>query len=119
LEFVIYTMGPWIVRWEQAMRRDLLREDEQDRFFFEFNVMGLLRGDVKTRYAAYSLGRQWGWLSVNDILRKENSNTLGPRGDVYLQPLNMVPAGADAVDDDEDQIEEDSQNGRGETASAA
>src|SRR3990172_3775187 len=50
LEFVIYTMGPWIVRWEQAMRRDLLREDEQDRFFFEFNVMGLLRGD-ETRYA--------------------------------------------------------------------
>jgi hypothetical protein len=42
----------------------------------------------------YSLARQWGWMSVNDIRRLENLNAIGPDGDVYLQPLNMVPAGS-------------------------
>lgn len=91
LEFVKYTMAPWYTRWEQALSRDLLREDEQEEYFFEHLVEGLLRGDILTRYRAYSVGRQWGWLSANDILDKENQNRIAD-GDTYLSPLNMVPA---------------------------
>lgn len=91
LEFVKYTMAPWYARWEQALSRDLLREDEQEEYFFEHLVEGLLRGDILTRYRAYSVGRQWGWLSANDILDKENQNRIDG-GDTYLSPLNMIPA---------------------------
>lgn len=90
LEFVTDTMLPWIVLWEQAISRDLMIAPR--RFFAEFNVAGLLRGDLLTRYQAYAIGRNWGWLSVNDILALENRNPIED-GDVYLQPLNMAPAG--------------------------
>jgi HK97 family phage portal protein len=92
IEFVVYTLAPWISAWEQGATRDLLIGQDQDRFFIEFNVAGLLRGDLKTRWAAYATGRQWGWLSVNDILRLENMNPIGEQGDVYLQPSNMQDA---------------------------
>lgn len=90
LEFVTDTLMPWLVAWEQAIHRDLIIG--KDVFFAEHNVGGLLRGDLKSRYEAYAIGRNWGWLSVDDIRRLENMNPI-PNGDVYLQPLNMVPAG--------------------------
>lgn len=90
LEFVTDTLLPWLVLWEQAISRDLIIAD--GTFFAEFNVAGLLRGDLKTRYEAYAVARNWGWLSVNDIRRLENMNKIAD-GDVYLRPLNMVPAG--------------------------
>lgn len=94
LEFVIDTLMPWLVLWEQAINRDLIVLDR--RYFAEFNVLGLLRGDIKSRFEAYSQARQWGWLSVDDIRRLENMNPLpGGAGEVYLQPMNMVPAGSD------------------------
>lgn len=89
IDFVVHTLGPWLCRWEQALSRDLLLEDEQDRYFFEFNVAGLLRGDVQTRYRAYATGRQWGWLSVNDVRDLENLNRI-EKGDEYLVPTNMT-----------------------------
>jgi HK97 family phage portal protein len=92
LEFVKKALMRWLVAWEQAIRRDLLTSRA---FFAEHNVAGLLRGDLKARYSAYALGRQWGWLSVNDIRRLENMPSLGAEGDVYLEPLNMHPAGHD------------------------
>ncbi len=93
LEFVIYTLTPWLVRWEQAIYRDLLTEGERDSVFVEHLVDGLLRGDIKARYEAYSIGRQNGWLSADDIRRMENMNPLpGDQGDMYLVPLNMIPA---------------------------
>lgn len=91
LEFVTDTMMQWLVAWEQAIRRDLILDPE--RFIAEFNVAALLRGDLKTRFEAYSVGRNWGWLSVNEIRKLENMNPI-PQGDTYLQPLNMVPAGS-------------------------
>ncbi len=96
IEFVMYTLAPWIAAWEQAAARDLLIGDEADEYFIEINVAGLLRGDIKTRWAAYALGRQWGWLSIDDIRRLENMDPLGPErgGDDHLTPLNMVPAGS-------------------------
>ena len=93
LEFVVYTLRPWLVRFEQTIARDLLLPTERRRFFAEHNVAGLLRGDFAARMQGYALARQWGWLSVNDIRRLENQNGIGPEGDVYLQPLNMTPAG--------------------------
>lgn len=91
LEFVTDTLLPWIVAWEQAIRRDLIVRD--DVFFAEHNVSGLLRGDIKSRYEAYRVGREWGWLSADEVRSMENMNPI-QGGDVYLQPLNMGPAGS-------------------------
>jgi len=93
IEYVIYCLMPWLKRFEQALMRDLLLPDERADYYIEFNVGGLLRGDQSSRYEAYAKGRQWGWLSVNDIRRLENLPPV-PGGDIYLQPLNMVPAGS-------------------------
>lgn len=92
LEFVIFTLAPWLVRWEQTISRDLLMPAERMTYFAEHLVAGLLRGDTQSRYEAYSIGRQNGWLSANDIRKLENMNPI-PGGDEYLVPLNMSPAG--------------------------
>lgn len=91
LEFVTMTLLPWLRLIERSVTSDLVIADQ--RFLFEFNVAGLLRGDLQARYAAFSAGRQWGWLSVNDVRRLENMNPI-PEGDIYLQPSNMAPAGS-------------------------
>lgn len=92
IDFVTYTMLPWFRRWEEAITRDFLGGDDSE-VFSEFLIDGLLRGDTLSRFQAYGLGRQWGLYSINDIRVKENMNPIGPEGDVYLSPLNMVPAG--------------------------
>ena len=94
LEFVVSTLRPWLVRFEQTMAQDLLLASERARHFAEHNVAGLPRGDFAARMAGCAQGRQWGWWSVNDIRRLENLNGIGAQGDVYLQPLNMTRAGA-------------------------
>ena len=96
LDFVIHTLRPWLVRFEQAYNNQLFLTDlERRRYFWEHLVDGLLRGDQKSRYEAYAIGRNWGWLSANDIRELENANPLpDSKGDIYLQPLNMVEAGA-------------------------
>lgn len=91
LQFVIYTLLPWVKRHEQAKTRDLLLPSERKQYFIEYNLSGLLRGDQASRYAAYAVGRQWGWLSINDIRRLENMPPV-TGGDVYLSPMNMVDA---------------------------
>lgn len=92
LEFVTDTLLPWLVAWEQGIRRDLIIRDDQ--YMTEHNVAGLLRGDIKARYEAYRIGREWGWLSSNDVRSLENMNPIDG-GDGYLQPLNMGPAGVE------------------------
>lgn len=92
LSFVMHTMLPWLRRWEQEISLQLFSEAERGRFFAEFLVEGLLRGDTQSRFAAYAIGRQWSWYSANDVREKENENPI-EGGDVYLQPLNMVSAG--------------------------
>lgn len=89
LEFVVHSLRPWLVRWEQALQRDVIRDNS---FFARFNVDGLVRGDIKSRYEAYAIGRNWGWLSVNDIRDREDMNPVED-GDEYLRPLNMEPIG--------------------------
>ena len=72
LEFVKYTLDPWVSRWEQAMVRALLTPDEKKKYFFKFNVDGLLRGDYQSRMNGYATARQNGWMSANDIRELEN-----------------------------------------------
>lgn len=89
---------PWAVCFEEAVLRDLLNaeadiDEFSDEIFAEFVLNGLMRGDVEKRNKSYATGRQWGWLSINDIRGFENMNPIGPAGDVYLTPLNMIPAG--------------------------
>lgn len=92
IEFVTYSMMPWLVRWQQAIARHLLTDASRRTHFAEFMVNALLRGDTLSRYKAYAIARQWGFASANDVLRKENENAIGEQGDVYLSPMNMTPA---------------------------
>lgn len=92
LEFVKYTLDPWVVRWEQALQRALLSPLEKQEYFIKFNVDGLLRGDYQSRMNGYAVGRQNGWLSSNDIRELENLNRIPEElgGDLYLINGNMT-----------------------------
>lgn len=90
ISFVVNTIRPWLVRIEKALGFKLF---DDPKYFVEFLVDGLLRGDTKSRYEAYAIGRQWGWLSADDVRGLENMNPLpNKQGQHYLTPLNMVPA---------------------------
>lgn len=92
LEFVKYTLAPWISRWEQSMMRSLLSADEKPQYFVKFNVDGLLRGDYQSRMNGYAIGRQNGWMSANDIRELENLDRIPAEqgGDLYLINGNMT-----------------------------
>lgn len=94
LEFIVYTMLPIFKRYEECMNAQLLTpEQRRAGYFLEHKVDGLLRGDSAARSTFYASGRQWGWLSVNDIRRLENLPSVDG-GDIYLQPANMIEAGS-------------------------
>ena len=100
LEFVMYTMLPWFKRWEENINMQLLTPMERRAgYYIEFKIDSLLRGDAKSRAEAYAAGRQWGWLSVNDIRKLENMPAI-PNGDIYLQPSNMIEAGKEVQGSD-------------------
>ncbi len=92
LEFVKYTLDPWVARWEQAIVRSLLSADEKTQYFVKFNVDGLLRGDYQSRMNGYAIGRQNGWMSANDIRELENLDRIPEEegGDLYLINGNMT-----------------------------
>jgi len=91
LEFVKYTLRPWLVRFEQEYNTQLLKPVQQNKLFFEHLIDGLLRGDAASRHDAYTKGRNWGYYSANDVREMENLNPVDG-GDLYMVPLNMVPA---------------------------
>jgi len=91
IDFVVHTLRPWLVRIEQSIARDLIGPLERSRIFAQFNVDGLLRGDIKSRYEAYHVARNDGWLSANDIRHLEDLNSVD-NGDAYWQPVNMADA---------------------------
>ena len=86
LEFVKYTLDPWVIRWEQSMQKALFSDSEKSKYFIRFSVDGLLRGDYASRMTGYATGRQNGWLSTNDIRELENLNRIPEAfgGDLYL-----------------------------------
>jgi HK97 family phage portal protein len=92
LEFVKYTLSPWITRWEQSIHRALLLPSEKQRYFVRFNVEGLLRGDYKSRMDGYAVARQNGWMSANDIRELENLDRIPAEegGDLFLINGNMT-----------------------------
>lgn len=126
LEFVKYTLEPWLVRWEQSMVRSLLTPNEKREYFIKFNVDGLLRGDYASRMNGYATARQNGWMSANDIRELENLDRIPAEegGDLYLINGNMTKL-ADAgifasgrkENPNEEVLEMDEQNGeeRGNT----
>ena len=93
LEFVKYTLDPWVIRWEQSIQRSLLSRDEKTAYFVKFNLEGLLRGDYQSRMNGYAIGRQNGWMSANDIRELENLDRIPEEdgGDLYLINGNMLP----------------------------
>ena len=125
LEFVKYTLEPWLVRLEQSIQRTLFSADEKKRYFVRFNVEGLLRGDYASRMNGYAVGRQNGWMSANDIRELENLDRIPAEegGDLYLINGNMTKlkdAGIFAASGagkeegtDEEVLEVEEQNGDG------
>lgn len=108
LEFVKYTLEPWLVRWEQSMMRSLLTPNEKQEYFIKFNVDGLLRGDYASRMSGYATARQNGWMSANDIRELENLDRIPAEdgGDLYLINGNMtklVDAGIFAANNREEE----------------
>jgi len=93
IDFAVHTIRPWLVRIEQSMNRALFTDQEKGRFYVQFNIDGLMRGDYKSRMEGYAIARQNGWMSANDIRALENQNPI-PKdegGDAYLVNGNMIP----------------------------
>lgn len=90
---VVRCLAPMARRIEQAMNATLLTVEGRKRFFVEHDLAGLMRGDIKARYEAYRIGREWGWLSPNEIRAWENLSEI-EGGNEYLSPLNMTELGA-------------------------
>ena len=112
LEFVKYTLDPWVSRFEQAMTRRLLTDDEKKKYYIKFNVDGLMRGDYQSRMNGYATARQNGWMSANDIRALENLDLISDEegGNLYLINGNMLPlknAGAFAKQEKEEKGNEE------------
>ena len=131
IDFATHTIRPWLVRIEQAMNRALFADSEKTgsaggrRFYVQFNLDGLMRGDYKSRMEGYAIARQNGWMSANDIRALENLNPISEEegGSTYLVNGNMVPvnlcgitqliaaaAAAEAAQNAPDQQEDSSQD---------
>ena len=93
IDFAVHTIRPWLVRIEQSMNRALFTDQEKGRFYVQFNIDGLMRGDYKSRMEGYAIARQNGWMSANDIRALENQNPIQKEegGDAYLVNGNMIP----------------------------
>jgi len=87
--WVSHCLSSWAARLEAEAQRKLFRRDEQVVTDISFDAM--LRADLMTRYQSYSVARQFGFMSVNEIRREIGRSPIGEEGDVYLQPVNMVP----------------------------
>jgi HK97 family phage portal protein len=95
IEFVKYSILPWAKRIESSIYKFLYLERERLSNYPEFLLAGLERGDITSRYTAYGTGKQWGWLSTNDIRRMENMEPVDGGDELYI-PLNMMPVGQEA-----------------------
>lgn len=95
IEFLTETLVPWIVRLEQEADAKLLGPYQRGKLYTKIKPEALLRGDLKSRYEAYAVGRQWGWLSINDVRALEDMDPIKQGGDEYLTPLNMREAGSE------------------------
>jgi len=96
IEFMLYGLGPWIVAWEQELKRKLMpkRGRTAGQFFAKFDVRRLFYPDAASRSKFYGTGRQWGFLNGNDIRELEDMDPIpGAAGSAYWMPVNMQDAG--------------------------
>ena len=105
IEFVVYTLRPWLVRLEQRLKIELLSDSDRITHFIQFKVEGLLRGDIKTRFEAYQIAKQNGWMNADEIRGLEDLNPLpNGVGEDYWQPLNLGVVGAIPPPDPTDRL---------------
>ncbi len=92
ISFVVHTIRPWLVRWEQALTKAMFSGKEKKEYFASFVVEGLLRGDYQSRMNGYAVGIQNGFLSPNDVRALENLNAIpsAEGGDIYMVNGNML-----------------------------
>lgn len=90
IDYVRSTLRPWLVRWEQAINVKIFGDSE---YYAEHKIEGLLRGTTAARYQSYHVALQDGWMSRNEVRELENLDPI-EGGDIYLEPLNMTPAGS-------------------------
>jgi HK97 family phage portal protein len=90
VEFVVYSMLPWVRRWEEQQMLKLLRPKEQKKYYIEYNLSGLMRGDTQARFTAYAQALANGIMTLNEIRRLENLNGIGEAGDQNFIQLNMT-----------------------------
>ena len=108
LEFVTFTLGPWLEAWQQEFRRKLFPSRSgvgrpQKKYCFLFETRALTMPDAQSRQAYYNSGKQWGWLSTNDINELEGRNPVDdPSADAYWMPVNMQEMGAEEEQDADD-----------------
>jgi len=89
--FITHTMRPWFVLWEEELGRVLLLDSEKDDYFFEFDLMALLRGDAVKRWTAYIMGKRNGILNADEIRGWENLNPIPDGlGQEYIVEKNMI-----------------------------
>lgn len=94
-EYINDGLMPWLEMLEADYETNLLTEEEQGRYFIQHDLNSLLRADSRGRAEYFAKARQWGWLNVNEIRRRENMPGIGPQGEQYLEPLNMTQVGTD------------------------
>ena len=90
LAFVKHTLRPLLCNWEQRLRLSLLSESEKSSYYFKHNTNDLLRGDLPSRFTAYSQAIQNGILSPNDVRRKEDEPVY-EGGDTYFVNGALMP----------------------------
>ena len=92
LDFVMYSLTPWIIRWEQSLSRSLLSREEKKQYSIRFNVDGLLRGDYKSRMEGYAVGINNGFMCPNDVRRLEGFDLIPAEkgGDNFLIQGAMI-----------------------------
>lgn len=91
IEFVKYSLMPWLKLWEQEVWRKLLTKDEQKTHYAKFNVDALERGDKASRTAASTQEVFNGLLTINKWAEREDMNPIGPLGDIHWTQQAMVP----------------------------
>lgn len=89
MEFIQYSLLPWLVRIEQSMNNTLLTPVDRKNYFTSHKIEGLLRGNTTSRYSAYSTALNNGIMSINEVRSLENMNPI-ENGDKYLVPLNLT-----------------------------
>ncbi|NCB52275.1 MAG: phage portal protein [Clostridia bacterium] len=91
-QFADESLGPYLINIKQEVMKDLLFDFQKNRenLYVEHDLNSLLKGKLLDRYKAYAMGRQWGFLSINEIRSKENADNIGKWGDRYLEPTNMA-----------------------------